>query len=507
MAIVGNLIKGVIDLTGNINLNEKTPLQHQKEVLQRLLTTASGTAFGKYYGFHHILSQSDIPQAYKSDVPIHTYQRMNADWWTQQQKFPDITWPGKPDFFALSSGTTGKKSKRIPVTPEMIGNTKAVGRQLLRDLINFDLPSHVFDSEVLMLGSSTNLRQNINGFLEGEISGINTYSFPDWYDWFYRPGKEISAIEDWDERIEKIVEEAPKWNIGSIAGIPSWILLMLKTIVKKYNLQTIHDIWPNLEVYNTGGVAFGPFKQDFDKITARPLTIIDTYLASEGFFGYTSRPDTLDMKLVVDTNVYYEFVPFDERGFDSTGELLDNPQAHHIGEVENGVEYALLITTCSGAWRYMIGDTIKFTDVENLQFRISGRTKFFLNVVGSQLSEEKLNTAIEELANQTNSAISEFSVAGLQDDDGEYYHQWIIACDSQLYEQKCVDILDAHLKSANKNYRVARSKALKYIQVKCITTLEWYKMIDAMGKKGGQVKTPKVVNAEKMKTLLSLLTK
>jgi hypothetical protein len=212
------------------------------------------------------------------------------------------------------------------------------------------------------------------------------------------------------------------------------------------------------------------------------------------------------MRLVTDSATYYEFIPFDSRGYDVDGSLLDEPEVHQLHELVEGQEYALLISTCSGTWRYTIGDTIKFTDLANLQFKITGRTKFFLNVVGSQLSEEKLNAAVQFLAETIDTPIDEYSVACLQDEDGQHYHQWLLAGDELVEDSKSyAELLDKHLKEANKNYRVARTKALKYIEVTAVTSEKWYTMLGKMKKKGGQVKTPKVVKAKKMNAILEML--
>ena len=507
MAILGNLIKGVVDLAGSVHLTEKSPADNQHQALKNLLETAQNTAFGQYYDFKGLLGSENIYQEYRTRVPIHSYTKMNDRWWKQQQKYPNITWPGKPKFFALSSGTTGKKSKRIPVTDDMISDSRAVGGKVIGSLNNFGLPTEAFESEVLMLGSSANLKQHKNGFLEGEISGINTYNFPEWYNWFYRPGKEIAAIDSWDDRLAAIVREAPNWNIGSIAGIPSWVQLMLKAIISEYKLSDIHDIWPNLSIYSTGGVAFQPFQKSFNALTKRPLKIIDTYLASEGFFGFTDLPNSDTMRLITDAKTYYEFIPFDSRGFDQNGEILKDPTCIGIEKLEAGQEYALVISTCSGAWRYTLGDTIKFSDVKELQFKITGRTKFFLNVVGSQLSEEKLNAASKHLSESVDHFIDEFSVACIEE-NGHYYHQWILAGDTlnSTSASEYANIIDRHLQEANKNYKVARGKALHGVKVKVTTSQTWYNVLGSLKKKGGQIKTPKVVKKETMGQYLDAIS-
>lgn len=506
MALLGSLIKRGIGLSQKLNEENGNPKEDQLSQLRYLLTEAKDTSFGKYYGFSSILDSEDPISEFRKVIPIFDYEKMNSRWWMQQQKYSDITWPGKPDFFALSSGTTGKTSKRIPITDAFLQSMRDVGSSFIRALPNFDFPDELFQSEVLMLSSSANLSKNENDQLEGEVSGINVSNFPGWYDLFYRPGKQIASIDNWDDRVEAIAKEAPEWNVGAIAGIPSWVLLLLKKIIDYHNLETIHDLWPNLTVFASGGVAFETYREDFEKLTEKPLVILDTYLASEGFFAYTADPKGMDMRLALNHGYFYEFIPFDERGVDEMGNLLDEPEVLSIDEVKKDIDYVLIVSTCAGAWRYVIGDTIKFTSLDPHEIIISGRTKFFLNVVGSQLSEQKLDTAILEVSEELSITINEYSVAAIKNDNDEYIHQWVVVTendevDSSILEKK----LDKSLKEANNNYKVARSKALKDIVVSVINKDQYYSFLERDKKKGGQVKTPKVMDAEEMEKLLDYL--
>ncbi|MEQ8909126.1 MAG: GH3 auxin-responsive promoter family protein [Vicingaceae bacterium] len=505
MGLFGGLVKTAVAIGQKLDLSTDSAEKAQEKQLKELLEKAKGTSFGKYYGFANILEQKDPIKAFQKQVPIHHYSDISA-WWEQQQKFPDITWPGKPDYFALSSGTTGSSSKRIPITDELSQSMRKVGVSLVTELPNFNLPEEVFESNILMLSSSAKLSQHKQGHLEGEISGINVHKFPDWYDFFYQPGKEIAAIDNWDDRVAKIAEAAPQWDIGAIAGIPSWVLLMLQEVMKKHKLKYIQEIWPNFSVYASGGVAYETYRADFDKLSNKPLTIIDTYLASEGFFSYTARPNTMSMRLALSHGYFYEFIPFDERGVDEHGEIKEKPEVLNIDQVEKGQEYVLVISSCAGAWRYIIGDTIKFSSLEPYELKISGRTKFFLNVVGSQLSEEKMNDAIVELGNHFNVSINEFIVGAIKNQNNEHIHQWVLVCDGRLIEDQAAQELDAILKNKNKNYAVARSKALKEVRVKVISKKQYKSYLEANKKAGGQVKTPKVMKAEKMESLLEFLT-
>ncbi|NIJ45168.1 hypothetical protein FHR24_001607 [Wenyingzhuangia heitensis] len=504
MAILGNIIKTTIDTLDTFSFDTKNAQEHQEEQLRKLLTNAKDTAFGKYYNFLKILDSDNIIEAYQQTVPLFDYKTINQQWWKQQQINPDITWPGKPNFFAKSSGTTGKKSKRIPVTNDYISSVRSVGTSMIKDLANFDFPTNVFEKEIFMLSSSAKLKNHKNGFKEGEISGINVSNFPDWYDVFYRPGKEIATIDDWETRKQKIAEEAPNWDIGAIAGIPSWILEVLKAIIEKNNLDTIHDIWPDFSIYSTGGVAFETYRASFEKICGKEITILDTYLASEGFFAYTARPNTMDMKLAVQHDMFYEFIPFNEEGFDETGNVLENPKVVDISKVEKGKEYALLVTTCAGTWRYMVGDTIEFTNIEEPEIKITGRTKFFLNVVGSQLSEEKLDKAVLDASKKFDVEINEYTVGATKKGE-DYFHQWILVTDQQLDAEACKNFMDDCLQEANKNYRVARSKALRGIDVLVINKDKYHAYLKAQKKNGGQIKTPKVMTEERILTYLEFL--
>lgn len=506
MALLGNVVKKVLDLNQSLRGEGPSPAQAQRDALASLLSSAKSTAFGKFYDFEGVLQADDPIQAFRARVPLHTYASMHERWWSQQQQFPDITWPGQPEFYALSSGTTGSSSKRIPVTSDFLNSMRQVGMSVVQALPNYDLPESLFESEVLMLSSSADLKRHQNGHFEGEISGINISNFPGFYDVFYRPGKEIAKIDDWDQRVQAIAQEAPNWDIGAIAGIPSWVLLMLRKVMEMHGLNTIHELWPNLHVYASGGVAFETYRKDFEAITARPLVIMDTYLASEGFFAYTTHPGSMDMRLALDHGYYFEFIPFDERGVDETGQVLEQPEVFGIDQVELGQDYVLVVSSCAGAWRYLIGDTVKFTQMDPPHVVLTGRTKFFLNAVGSQLSEEKLDAGILKACNAQDASVSAYSVAALESEAGKHRHQWVIAVErGEVDPNAFAQSLDEALQESNKNYGVARNKALDAPAVTAISTDAYHEYLASTGKKGGQVKTPKVMTSEDMEGLLAFL--
>ncbi|MAU71999.1 MAG: GH3 auxin-responsive promoter [Pseudozobellia sp.] len=495
MPIIGNIIKGFIEVRDKLS-GERNPIDEQKQVLKKLLTEANETAFGEHYDFNDILESEDIAKAYSKKIPFHDYNKINDEWWHQlHEGKTDVTWPGKPHYFALSSGTTGNTSKRIPVTDEMVSAIRNAGIQQVYALSNFDLPADFFEKDILMLGSSTDL-EKVDDHEEGEISGISASNIPNWFRGYYKPGEDIAEIDDWDERVAKIAEKAESWDVGALSGIPSWIELMLEKVIEHHNLKNIHDLWPNLQVYTSGGVAFGPYEKSFNALLGHPITIIDTYLASEGFVAFQARPETDAMQLVTDGGIYFEFVPFKPEYINQDGSLVDDAPSITLGEVQKGQDYVLIISTVSGAWRYIIGDTIEFTDVERAEIKITGRTKFFLNTVGSQLSVNKLDDAVQHLEEKFSMKIPEYTLCANRIDE-EFYHCWYLGSEDAKDGSTLAEALDEHLKQANKNYKVARSKALKGVKVTVVKPDAFHEWNGENKKKGGQVKMEKVMNEEK----------
>jgi hypothetical protein len=366
-------------------------------------------------------------------------------------------------------------------------------------LKKFDLPADFFEKDILMLGSSTDLQKREDDKLEGEISGISASNIPFWFQSYYKPGKEISMIDDWDERVEKIAKRASSWDVGALSGIPSWIELMLEEVIKYHNLDNIHDIWPNLQVYTSGGVAFGPYEKSFEKLTGKPVQVIDTYLASEGYIATQVRPETDAMQLNTDNGIYFEFVPFQPQYIDETGALKPDAPSIGLADVETEIDYVLVISTVAGAWRYMIGDTIEFTDVDGAEIKVTGRTKFFHNTVGSQLSVNKMDDAMRKLEETFDTQIREYTIAAVKDNNDDFYHHWYLGTKLKEDTGKVAQSLDQSLKEANKNYKVARTKALKGVKVNLVQADVFYEWNDHQKKKGGQVKMERVMGEEKFK--------
>ena len=274
--------------------------------------------------------------------------------------------------------------------------------------------------------------------------------------------------------------------------MPAWIQILLEKIIAHYQVAHIHEVWPNLCVYVHGGVSFDPYKKGFAKLLGRPVHYIETYLASEGFIAYQAFPDKKSMKLVLNNGIFYEFVPFDDKNFNPSGEVRDDAESVYIDQVEEGKEYALLLSTCSGAWRYLIGDVVRFTSVEESEIIITGRTKHFLSLCGEHLSVDNMNKAIGLVSDEMNINIKEFTVAGVP--HGTLFaHHWFIGTNDEVDAMALRDKLDARLKELNDDYAVERSAALKEIKVDILPVETFYQWMGSKGKAGGQHKFPRVL--------------
>jgi len=497
MAILGTLLKKGIKLRENLEQEYTSPFELQKKELKELMITASQTEFGKYYDFHRILGQfrkghKDFYSAFKENVPIHDYNKIYKDWWQLALKGANnICWPGSVKYFALSSGTSEASSKHIPVTREM---TKAIQRTSVRQIISlskYDLPPEVFESGILMIGGSTHLNKK-GSYFEGDLSGIQAARLPFWFQHFYKPGKKIASNRNWENKLDEIVKNAKGWDIGIVVGVPAWIQILLERIIDYYHLNNIHEIWPNLLIYVHGGVSMDPYRKGFEKLLGRPIYYIETYLASEGFIAYQALPKRKSMRLVLNNGIFYEFIPFDENNFLHTGEVKPDAETLLIDEIEEGKEYALLLSSCAGAWRYLIGDVIKFVSIEESEIIITGRTKHFLSLCGEHLSVDNMNKAIELVSNELNINIPEFAVAGIPHQT-LFAHRWFVGTDDVVDSNKLKERIDFHLKVLNDDYAVERSAALRDVIVDVLPLKKFYDWMESKGKVGGQNKFPRVM--------------
>lgn len=509
MAILGELLKKGIRIREMLEQDYSSPFDLQKKELKELLIAASQTEFGKHYNFYNILrafrtSPRDFYEQFKSQIPIHTYNMIYNDWWRHcLEGGRNICWPGQVKYFALSSGTSESSSKYIPVTKDM---TKAIQKTSIRQILTlskYDLPASIFEAGILMLGGSTHLNHR-GSYFEGDLSGIQAARLPFWFQHFYKPGKQIAKTRDWEAKLDKITRNAVNWDIGIIVGVPAWIQILMEKIIANYNLKNIHELWPRLQVYVHGGVSFDPYRKGFSKLLGRPLHYIETYLASEGFIAFQAYPDRRAMRLVTNNGIFYEFVPFEEKNFNSYGEIRQDAETLLIDEVEEGKEYALLLSTCAGAWRYLIGDVIRFTSTEECEIVITGRTKHFLSLCGEHLSVDNMNKAIEIVADELNINVREFTVSGIPH-NSLFAHQWYIGTDDAVSPDLFRDRLDAVLKTLNDDYAVERSAALKDVFVDILPASRFYDWMESKGKAGGQNKFPRVMTRSQLEDWVTFL--
>ncbi len=508
MKVLGSIIKRAIAVGGKMPAPKRkySPIKQQERQLKKILRRAELTAFGEHYHFDDMLMKKNVIEAYRNNVALNDYNSMHNQWWYRAlQGESYVAWPGKVKHFALSSGTSEASSKYIPVTGDMIRAIKKTSIRQIFSLAKYDFPKDFYTKGILMLGGSTHLQFN-GTYYAGDLSGITTGNIPFWFEHFYKPGKRISKERDWTTKLDEIVKNAKDWDIGVIVGVPAWLQILLEKIIAHYKVKTIHDIWPNLNIYVHGGVSFTPYKKSFAKLLAHPITYIETYLASEGFIAYQSRPDTNAMELILDNGLFYEFVPFTENNFDDDSNLSEKAETLTIDQVEEGKEYALLITSVAGAYRYLIGDTIKFTDLSRNELVITGRTKHFLNICGEHLSQENMNRAVELMADDLNITAREFTVAGIKHDT-MFAHKWFIGTDDAIDPNVVRDRIDHHLKNLNDDYRVERISAIKDVVVEVYPTKVFYDYMEQQGKIGSQNKFPRVLRNQTAQEWMDYLKK
>lgn len=464
------------------------PIETQEKILEYLLKNGSQTLFGQQYKFNLIKNKDD----FRNKVPVFHYEDLRpyldkiiVD---RQQ---NVLWNKPVKWFAMSSGTTEDKSKYIPVTHESLtkGHYKC-GEQMLAIYGKANRKAKFFFGKTLVLGGSKQINNIGNGIFTGDISAILIKNLYFWAKRSRTP-ESISLLPDWEEKLEALTKYAIKNDVRAFMGVPSWLLVLLKKI-KLETGRELTGIWPNLEVFFHGGVSFTPFEEQYKKIIQKPdMFYWETYNASEGFFGVQFTNDSKDMLLMLDSMIYYEFVPMSEWN-------SENPRTLTLEEVETGQNYAILITTNGGLWRYMIGDTIEFTSTNPYLFRITGRTKNFINAFGEEIIIDNAEKALAEACNATKAQITEYTAAPVYfGDNNTGAHQWLIefAVEPDNLD-KFTQILDETLKKVNSDYEAKRSYnlSLGLPQIKSLpkgTFNEWLKSI---GKLGGQNKVPRLSN-------------
>lgn len=473
-----------------IDLFKKFPFDAQQEVLFKLIDQAKNTQFGK---MHHFGSIRSIKQ-FQERVPIQTYDTLKPYIDRLMQGEQNVLWPTDIKWFAKSSGTTSDKSKFIPVSPESLEECHFRGGKDVLALYTLNYPeTEIFAGKGLTLGGSHQINKINNESYYGDLSAILIENLPFWAHFIKTPSQEIALMSEWEEKLGKITEATIKENVTSIAGVPSWTLVLLKYILQKTGAKNILEIWPNLELFTHGGVSFQPYREQFKMLIPKEkMNYMETYNASEGFFAIQDYPTRDDMLLMLDYGIFFEFIPFEELE-------KENPIALHIDEVELNKNYAIVISTNSGLWRYMIGDTVIFTSKYPHKIKISGRTKHFINVFGEEVIIDNAENALKMACEKTGAMIKDYTAAPVyMGTQTKGAHQWLIEFEN---EPSNLDVfvkeLDLSLQQVNSDYEAKRYKSITLEQLTVIKAKPnlFYQWLKEKGKVGGQNKVPRLSNS------------
>jgi hypothetical protein len=472
-----------------IQLYREHPTDIQNEVLLDLLRRARNTFWGEKHNYAGITSI----EAYQESVPLQSYEdiRPYVDRLREGEK--DLLWPGEVKWFARSSGTTSEKSKFIPVTKEALEDCHLRGPKDVFAIYIKNYPeTRVLRGKSLILGGSHRINNFSNNSYYGDLSAILIENVPFWTDFIRTPPAHIALIEEFESKIEQIIKTSLDQNVTSLAGVPSWYLVLLKRVLETTGKSNILEVWPNLEVFIHGGVNFDPYREQYKKlIPSDHMHYMETYNASEGFFAIQDDPARRDMLLMLDYGIFYEFIPMKELG-------RENPKVVTLKEVELNENYAMVISTNAGLWRYIIGDTVKFTCRNPYRLKITGRTKHFINAFGEEVIIDNAEKALQSACLQTGAIVSEYTAGPVfMKDEQKGAHQWIIEFEKEPSDiENFVTLLDDSLKELNSDYEAKRYKdiTLEKIHLTVAPGGTFYKWMKKKGKVGGQNKIPRLSN-------------
>ncbi len=476
-----------------IELFMKYPHDVQNEWLRKLITSAKDTEFGKKYNFSEISNH----EQFKKNIPLQDYETLKPFIDRVRQGEQNILWHSDIKWFAKSSGTTNDKSKFIPVSQESLENCHYNGgRDMIAIHCSINPNTQLFTGKNLALAGSLVTDFN-NGYesQNGDLSAIVINNLPMWAEFFRAPDLSIALMDKWDEKLEKLAETTINENMVSLAGVPSWMLLIMKKVMEKSDKKSIAEVWPNLEVYFHGGVNFSPYKEQFKKIFNKSdLNYLELYNATEGFFGIQDQRNSDELLLMLDYGIYYEFIPM-------TAFENEFPQTLSLDEVKLDTNYAIVISTNAGLWRYKLGDTIKFTSLHPFRFKITGRTKHFINAFGEEIIVDNADKALLIACEKSNAEIREYTVAPIYMNGNENgAHEWLIEFEKQPSNiEYFIEMLDNAMKSINSDYEAKRYQnlALKKPIVKMLPQNTFYKWLESKNKLGGQHKIPRLSNDRK----------
>ena len=479
-----------------IELFEKYPIEVQNDVFKKLVQTARNTEWGKTYEYNTIQSYQD----YKKRVPIQDYEDVKKNVLRMKHGEQDVLWPGEVKWFAKSSGTTNDKSKFIPVSKESLENCHyKAGKDLLSIYCNNKENSRLFSGKSLVVGGSSQVNQFASDSYYGDLSAIIIRNLPFWVEYRRTPDLSIALMSEWEEKLEKLASSTAQEDVTNIAGVPSWTLVLLNRILEITGKKSIAEVWPHLELYMHGGVSFAPYKKQFQNIiSSKTINYMETYNASEGFFGIQNDLNSADMLLMLDYGIFYEFIP------------CNNPdKIHSLEEVELNKNYELVISTNAGLWRYKIGDTIQFTSLYPFKIVVTGRVKQHINVFGEELMIDNTEKALKIACEKTDCLVSDYTVAPVFMEEGNKgRHEWLIEFSKPPQNLDYFsETLDNALKSLNSDYEAKRYKglALENLLLTPLPVGTFYKWMKKRGKLGGQNKVPRLSNdrkyADDIKTL------
>lgn len=475
-----------------IELFMKYPHEVQDEIFRRLIQTAKGTEFGRKYDFGSIGTYG----MFRERVPIQTYEHLFPYIERQMRGEQNILWPSEIKWFSKSSGTTNARSKFIPVSQEALEDCHFKGgKDLISIFVNNYPNTKIFDGKGLAVGGS----HQVNEFdptassYYGDVSAVIMQNLPIWAEFIRTPKLQTALMSNWEEKIEKLAQETAEENVTNIAGVPTWTILLIQRVVQLTGKKHIKEVWPNLEVFFHGAVSFKPYRTLFRELIPDPSMIYwEIYNASEGFFGIQDKRDSEEMLLMLDYGTFYEFIPMEEME-------KENPKALQLSEVELGKNYAMVISTNAGLWRYNIGDTIKFTSLSPYRIKISGRTRHFINAFGEEVIVENAEAAITKACDATGAIIENFTAAPVfLEANKKGGHEWIIEFKKRPGDlAEFTHILDSALRTINSDYDAKRSHDLALVAPK-IHSAEpgtFYNWMKSRGKLGGQNKVPRLANS------------
>lgn len=468
----------------------KEGVQMQAEVLKSLLERASDTEYGR----DHIFNMTRSYEEFAHNVPVNTYEELKGDIDRMRHGEKDILWPGVVKWYAKSSGTTNDKSKFIPVSDEGLQNIHYQGgNDAVAMYLQNNPKSRLFDGKSLILGGSHSSNYNVAGSLVGDLSAILIENINPIVNLVRVPDKRTALISDFEVKRDKIAEICLHKNVTNISGVPSWMMSVLQRVMELSGKQHLEEVWPNLEVFFHGGIAFTPYRKAYEQLITSPdMHYMETYNASEGFFGLQNDPEDKSMLLMLDYDVFYEFIPMEEFG-------KENPTVVPLEGVKVGTNYAMIISTSCGLWRYLIGDTVRFTSRNPYKFVITGRTKHFINAFGEELIIDNAEKGLQYACKKHGAQVREYTAAPVfRDEHTIPHHQWVIefSCPPDDVEA-FADTLDAKLQELNSDYEAKRYKDINMVRLKIVVAEDglFERWMRKRGKLGGQNKVPRLSNS------------